>query len=447
MEYIEEEPKSASLFSLHVLISLIVLIVTQMAFKEAAANLWGVEDVSFGPYKFFMLSICCFSFLILLFFGYTFTKDNLFLWYAVFFVFTAMLSTIIAGLYSMVTLPFKFISLSYWVWILIISYYSVLHLNTFKYHIAIVFIFLPIVFFLFFAMMETSRGVGSSTMMALNPVFYISFLLPAVLLVRSKTLKIGGVLLIFAAILISYKRSAIVSFVTAIPVYFYARSVINTDAKLKKLMQYAIGGLFLLALLAFSFSFLSGAIGLDWGGRMENLIAGGGAGRVERYLGYLSLMSSQSAQSWIVGHGYYATHFTSLDWPHNDIIEVAFDFGLGGLTFYLLFIGQLARIFFEMKKYKYRHFDAFAVSLVIFFWGTMLSMLIILPYWFLNLAFFWGWVIADFHNAKAYGDPEKIGNPLYAYAYEDEYGDCYGDEHEDVYVDEYEEYPWRTVPP
>jgi len=54
-------------------------------------------------------------------------------------------------------------------------------------------------------------------------------------------------------------------------------------------------------------------------------------------------------------------------------------------------------------------------------------MLIAVPYWFLNLAFFWGWVIADFHNAKKYGNPEQIVDPLYAhadYGYDaDEYSD------------------------
>jgi len=36
-------------------------------------------------------------------------------------------------------------------------------------------------------------------------------------------------------------------------------------------------------------------------------------------------------------------------------------------------VGQLVKIFFDMKKHKYRHFDAFAVSLVIFFWGSCLA--------------------------------------------------------------------------
>lgn len=276
--------------------------------------------------------------------------------------------------------------------------------------------------------MGTQRAAFSRSMLALNPVFYISFLMPTILLMRSKILKISGLLLIFVTILLSYKRSAIVAFVTSIPVYFYARNVINPSGKFKKLTLLIFSGTFLLLLLFFTFKYTSGALGLDWAGRLENLTTGGGSGRIDKYVGYLGLLGSQSIYHWIMGHGYLATEYTAFSWAHNDILEVLYGFGLVGLTFYLLFIVQLVKIFFDMKRCKYKHFDAFAVSLVIFFWGTMLSMLIILPYWFLNLAFFWGWIIADFQNAKGYGDPARIGNPLYTY---DDYEDDF-EEHSDL---------------
>ena len=255
--------------------------------------------------------------------------------------------------------------------------------------------------------------------------------MPTILLVRSKILKISGLLLIFVTVLVAYKRSAMLSFVTSVPVYLYARSVISTSAKFKKLGLVIVGSTLLVLLLVFTFTYISGAIGLDWGARLEAMSADRGSGRLDRYIGYLSLMGSQSIYHWIVGHGYYTTQYTSLGWPHNDFLEVLYDFGLMGMLFYLLFIWQLVKIFFDMKRCKYKHFDAFAVSLVTFLWGSMVTILIVSPYWFLNLAFFWGWVIADFHNAKRYGDPDKIGNPLYTYIYENEY----------AYEDEYEGYP------
>lgn len=409
-------PQTGSIFSFDVFISLVLLVVTLLSFKTTIGEAFsGEEEERLAPIKFFMLAMCCISFLVLIIYGARINRDNLFLWIAVFYVFAAMFSTFFSGLYITSALPFKFIRLSYWAWVMIISYYAALHLKTLKYYVVIVILLLPVLFYFFLVSMRTGRDWEGSSL-ALNPVFYLSFLMPVVLLLRSKILKIAGVLLMFAAVLISYKRSAMISLVTAIPVYFYARITLGNSAKHKRLIPVLLGGAFLLLLLVFSFYYISSVFDLDWTARLEGLTTDRGSGRLDRYLGYLGLMGSQSPYQWIMGNGYYATEYTPYGYAHNDIIEVLYSFGLVGLTLYLLFVGQLAKIFFEMKKTQYKHFDAFAVSLVIFFWGTMFSMLIIIPYWFLNLAFFWGWVIADFHNAKRYGDPEKIGNPLYHYA-------------------------------
>lgn len=435
MEYLDEPIEKhgiGSVFKFEAWISLILLIVTLLAFKSAISeHLSGAEEMRFAPIKFFMLVICGVSFLILLINGARIDRDNIFLWFAFCYVLVGVFSTFFSGLYEMSALPFKFIRLSYWAWVLIISYYAVLHLKTLKFHVAVVVLLFPILYYFFLVMSQSDKD---SSQLLLNPVFYISFLMPVILLLRSKLFKYGMLLMIFAAILISYKRSALLAFATSIPVYLYARISLGNSDKHKKLIPVLFGGVVLVLLLYVIFKFTSGALGLDWAARLEGMTADRGSGRLETYIGYLRLLSSQSVVQWIMGNGYNATEYTVYEWAHNDIIEVLYDFGLAGLTFYFLFIGQLAKVFIQMKKYKYKHFDAFAVSLVIFFWGTMFSMLISVPYWFLNLAFFWGWVIADFHNAQRSGDPEKIGNPLYACAYENIYEDgC----DENVYADGY----------
>jgi len=77
-------------------------------------------------------------------------------------------------------------------------------------------------------------------------------------------LKIGGSLIVFAAILISYKRTALFAFITSIPVYFYARMTLGTSGKSKRLIPAMFGGALLLILLVFSFKYISAAVGLDW---------------------------------------------------------------------------------------------------------------------------------------------------------------------------------------
>ncbi len=420
MEEDINKPKKGSLFSLDVLLSLLLLVVTLLEVRNSINEHLGSESAErLGPYKFFMLGIVCISFFILLMHGSLISRSNVFLWYGVFYAIVGIFSTFLSGLYPIIFLPFIFVRMSYWVCVLIISYYAVLHFNTFKYHVVIVAVLLPVLFYFFYSTMSIYRGGGRDEL-ALNPVFYISFLLPAVLLLRSKVFKICCVLLIFAAILLSYKRSAMFAFATSVPVYFYAYLNSSTNTKLKKLTTVVFGGTFLLLLLIFSYNYISAAGGLGWAERLEGLTTDRGSGRLDRYIGYMGLLGSQSLYHWILGHGYNYTQFTPYGFAHNDIIEVLYSFGLLGLTFYFLFIGQLVKIFFEMKRYKYSHFDAYAVSLVIFFWGSMFSMLITTPYWFLNMALFWGWVIADFHNAKSEGDPERIGNPIYTYSCEED---------------------------
>ena len=410
MENIDKS-KRGSLFKFEVWISLILLVVTLWSFTDTMREyMSGAEETTFAPIKFFMLSMVFISFLILLMNNGRKKESNSFLWFAVSYAFVGMFSTLICGLYPMEEMPFKFVRLSYWVSVLIISYYSVLHLNTLKFHVFIVGVFLPVLFYFFLTVANTYQRYYDG--LALNPVFYMSFLMPAILLIRKKTLKISGLLLIFAAILISYKRSAFLAFVTSVPVYLYARNAISMSAKLKKLALITFGGAFLLLLLFFTFNYIADTLDRDLTSRLESLTDDEGSGRLDKYIGYMGLLGSQSLSHWIIGGGANATNNTKYTQAHNDFIEVLYNFGLMGLMFYLLFLNQLAKLFFEMKKYKYIHFDAFAVSLVIFFWGSMFSILIVLPYWFLNLAFFWGWVIADFHNAKRFGDPTRITNPL-----------------------------------
>lgn len=416
MEDTYTQPRSASLFSPVVLFSLIVLFLTMLSFKSTTVAYLGAAEDTARIYKVFMLATVFISFIIFLIRSGGINKSNLFLWFAVFYAFAGVFSTVICGLFPMVEIPFRGVRLSYWAWVMIVSYYAVLSLNSLKIHVFAAYIFLPILFIKFYHMMDIREGAAWGNVLALNPVFYISFLLPAILLVRSKVFRIGGVLLIFVAVLMAYKRSAIFAFITSIPVYVYARSVISAGDKMKKVAVFIVGGTLALIILFFVFNIVSGALGLDWAGRLGTLTETGGSGRMDKYLGYLSILGSQSIYEWIVGHGYATAQYTALGSVHNDFLEVLYDFGLAGLMFYLLFIFQLVKIYFDMKRCKYRHFDAFAVSLVIFIWGAMFSMLVIVPDWFLHLAFFWGWVIADFHNAKRYGDPQRIGNPLYVYA-------------------------------
>lgn len=415
MQY-ENKPTMSAIFDLDVLASFAILVGMLIRFRSyISGHLVGSGGMGIEPYAFFMVAITFVSLFILFIRGVT-NKSKLFIWMAVFFVLSAFTSTALSGIYPAARLPFRFVDMFYWVAVMILSYYSVLRLNTPKLHIAIVVLTLPFLSYSFFVMRDA--GMGYSGTLLLNPVYFISYLMPVVLLLRSRILKVGGLLLIFVVVVLSYKRMAILAYLTSILVYFYYLSRSDSNSKIWKTLTVFMGTIMFVGVLAFSFRYLTGMFGLDWGGRMSDLVEGGGSGRFDIWARILTAFAEQPGR-WLLGYGYRAAD--PLGGGHNDYIEVLYDFGLIGLILYLMFIGKLVSIFFEMKRLNYKHFVAFAVSLVWLAWGTMFSQLVILPYWFLSLAFFWGITIADFENAKRQAYISEIEDPLYEYQdYDDE---------------------------
>ena len=412
----ENKPIMASILNIEVLVSFAMVIGVLIDFKNRISGHLAVsEDVGISRYAYFMVAITFMSILILFINGIQ-NKGASFIWLAVFYVVVAFISTVLSGLYPVQRLPFRFVELFYWVAVMLLSYYSVLSLNTTKFHVAIVVLMLPVLSYSFFIM----RGIemATSDKLLLNPVFYISFLMPIVLLLRSKILKVGGLLLIFVVVVLSYKRMVILAYSMSILVYFYYLSFSGSNVKSWRIVTVFLGAIMFIGILAYSFRYLAGAFGLDWTGRMSDLFENGGGGRLGIWGSIPSALAEQDFLYWLYGHGYRALA-TDIRYAHNDAIEILYDFGLMGLVLYLMFVGKIIRTFFEMKRFKYRHFGAFAVSLVWAAGGGMTDVFINYPYHFLGIALFWGITIADFENAKKQEYLTEMDD-LYAYQYDDE---------------------------
>lgn len=174
-----------------------------------------------------------------------------------------------------------------------------------------------------------------------------------------------------------------------------------------------------IAVLAFSFQHLAGAFGLDWTARMGYLAESGGSGRLIIWSNVFAALAAQDFPYWFLGHGYGALAI-DVRWAHNDFLEILYDFGLIALAIYVMFVARIVSIFLEMKRLRYRHFAAFAASLVWAVAGAMNDVLINYPYWFLAIAMFWGITIADFENAKRQEYFSESEDPVYEYQYYDE---------------------------
>jgi hypothetical protein len=401
----ENRLRISSLLNLDVLASIAITIGMLFDFGSSISEHFvGSDVIGVSRYAYFMLALALFSALVL--FVYTATRRaRAFIWLAVLYVIFACISTALCGLYTADKLPYKFVTLFYWVAVMILSYHSVLSLNSLKLHVAMVVLALPILAYIFLTMRYS--GAAYSGELLLNPVYYVSYLMPIVLLLRSKVLKVSGLLMIFVLIVLSYKRMAILAFAMSLLVYFYCLSRSGPKANIWRNATMFLGAFIFIAMLAFAFRYLAGEFGLDWGARMSSAAETGGSGRLDLWRQILDALAANPS-AWLLGNGYEATKLVLSTGAHNDFIEIFYDFGLIGLAVYLIFIVKIIRTFFEMKKVKYRHFGAFAVSLVWFVFGSMLSMLVVYPYWFLGIALFWGITIADFENAKNAGAFEQM---------------------------------------
>lgn len=388
-----------SLFNLEVMASFIMLIGIFYDFYIHIARQFEIlQGTGIAKYAWFMAAMTIISFLILFIHGVINARGGMFIWMPVAYVMVAFLSTILGGLYPPDKLPFRFVEMFYWVAIMLLSYYAVLNLGTTKFHVAVVLLLLPLLAYIF---LKTRNAEAFYTdMLAVNPVYFLAYLMPVVMLVKSKLLKWGYLFLLFVLIILSYKRLAILAYVTSLLVYFYFLSTkSSSNAGLWKSVMIGLGAAMFVAVLAFAFQRLSGMFQLEWSERMSTMVESGGSGRLTIYQEvFRSFMADPSY--WLMGRGHNGVFLTLGIWAHNDLLEILYDFGIIGVTLYLLFILRLVQILFEMKRFGYNHTGAYAASLVWFAWGTMFSILVPFPMWFLGLPIFWGITVADFENMK-----------------------------------------------
>jgi len=416
----EYDDRRGTWLDLAVISSLLLIIGTMLGFAERISiRFVTMDDTSLGIrlHARFMVVITLVSFFTLAY-GLKNNRGGLFIWLPVFFVAFAFASTVLSGIYPVRRLPFRFVTMFYWVAVMIVSYYSVLNAKTTKYHVGLIVLMLPLLVFMFLRSRHAALLYADDVRE--HSSYFIAYFLPVVLLLRSKLVKVACVLVIFAVVVLSFKRLGLFAFITSMLAYFYYLSKSGSDGRRHSKVVMLIVTVICIGGLAVVFNFLAGRFGLDWSGRIAEAATDRGSNRLDIYRDVFSAFMSDPSY-WLMGHGYEALTLTHWGWAHNDFLEILYSFGFIGLIAYLCFIAKLICIFFEMKRYQYRHLGAFAASLVWFAWGSMFSILIIHPYWFLALTLFWGLAVADFQNAKMQYwsqacDSQSLYDDVYNYA-------------------------------
>lgn len=306
-----------------------------------------------------------------------------------------LLITTICGVYPIRNLPFKAVEIACWVNVFIIGYFVAYKNEQIEKYLVLMLWMLPVFLWYFIDMFNAQIEPEKQGTLLLNSVFYILFLLPVGLTVKNNKMRYVFLIITFAAIICSSKRSAIIAFIMAVVVYLVINFKLNKDNRIGRILIIILAMIIAVIL----FDKIQSAFGIDTIGRLENISTDGGSGRTTIWGKMFEYMKNQDLLEWMLGHGHRTT--TVFGGAHNDFLEVLYDSGLIGFGFYIAIIFKLTAKMAEMIKAKYIYADSFAFSIVIFLIESLVSQLVILTQWFLIMSLYWGMIIGHFNRYNA----------------------------------------------
>lgn len=226
----------------------------------------------------------------------------------------------------------------------------------------------------------------------LNEIYYPLLLLPWILLLNNRAWHYLGLAALFVMVLLSFKRTALFAFGAAALAHTWTFKRQLASAKSRLISVFAFTLLIIGALIVFpiidekmDFTFSKKLL------RSELERAGG---RPELYLDTITMILDSAPLPAMLGHGHLAVREDSplRSTAHNDWLEVAYDYGAGGLLLYGLLHGFLLAKCRRLVVADSPYAPAFTVSYILFFLMSLSSHLIIYPTYFVFLTAFWGMV-------------------------------------------------------
>ena len=267
----------------------------------------------------------------------------------------------------------------------------------------------PLVFFIYiFIFLKYMEVFGQGNV---NLVYYILCFLPFVLCVKKNSIKMIFLLMISFSLLISMKRTAFLAFVIALFVSYIIDRHIMGKGRKRKLINTLV--IFLTIITGiFMYNYIVDVFNLDIILRLQQLSTDGwsGSGRDIIYRSVWHYQLNSTVGEWLIGRGYNGVSntsaaglgnlFYSSSAAHNDFLEILYDYGIIGLSIYLLFFIKLIKHSIKLIKLKSDMAGPFAASLVIFFILSMFSILILYPRYYLYLVLFWAMCFAEDYKVR-----------------------------------------------
>lgn len=199
---------------------------------------------------------------------------------------------------------------------------------------------------------------------------YLLLWMSSVLFILNKPLRISIILLFAIVMMLSTKRGPLVTMFVGLIISLLINGRINVKAILS-LSLVAFIGYYIIDI--YFDTFLS-----DWLGRWSERddISNG---REEIWDLILNDVSNQDALTIIFGNGYEASHKLTYRFlwnaigAHNDFIDILYNFGILGLSLFVLLIVSYLKNIIIAIKVKFSHADMLAYLIACFLFGSLIS--------------------------------------------------------------------------
>ncbi len=229
-----------------------------------------------------------------------------------------------------------------------------------------------------------------------NASYTILYMLPLLLCSKKKVIRIVAIILTVVAVLLSIKRGSISALSVGLLVYFYIVlfKLMSNKSKLLKIIILCLVCYVFYEFLLY-FNTLSDDSILN---RFSSIVDDKGSGRLDIFKHTLEMIQGSSLLEVIFGHGWNMVIVDStLGFSaHNDHLEILYDFGLIGYVLYLSMIIRLLKLTVYLVRVKSELSAPLAMSLVIFLFGSIISHIVIYPYYMTIFSITWSYIIICF---------------------------------------------------
>ena len=234
--------------------------------------------------------------------------------------------------------------------------------------------------------------------------YFPLFILPILLLPSSRIIRLGSIAITTIVIVSSVKRGGMVALGASLMVYVFVQQIVSEGNKLWKLLILLAVVLLMSGVLIYIEA--SGTTNIIE--RFESLSEDGGSGRDVLWADAFQNIQNRDLGFRFVGNGYRSAQLVSCyQLPaHNDFLEIWYDFGGIGLTFYLLAFGSLSIYTLRLLKRKSRYAPHLAMTMTFYFIISMIS-IVILYFWLALLMFTVG-IITGLADKELEEKPENL---------------------------------------